>query len=218
MVKKRSQAPKAVTESERWRLPSDGDLDRFSEETEALKVVVLGFQWLDALLWLALSDNLPGANVDELRGLKMTVKVDIAIGLGLVHPDERPVLRKLNSIRNQFVHEQKVNWTWKDAREMAATWSQYVRQIARKGGVSLKSGDALEPLRVTMMLEAIRLQAAIKGSRDHRTKGAVSLEGLRMVLRTPRLERPWSEQGSVSDWIEEETQRRVEARRARGML
>jgi hypothetical protein len=216
-VAKKGSPPKTSGEHEEWGVPTDAAAERLGSETDALRVAVLGWQYLDSILWLGLSDCLPGADVKELKGLKMSVKVDVATGLGLVNPAERPTLRKLNAIRNKFVHEQKSGWTRTDSRELTATWSPIMRKIARENGVSARGGDVLDTLRLSMMVMAVALKEGVTRRRDEQTGKDKFFEALQIAAYTPSSEWPWAE-AKASEWIEEETAKQSQERRGKGML
>lgn len=87
----------------------------FDESSDLLSLVVKSHYSIDELLNVLLVEALPNADAVELKRVSFLLKVDFAIGLGMLRPDLRPVFNKINTVRNSFAHNPYSEFSEKDA-------------------------------------------------------------------------------------------------------
>lgn len=87
----------------------------FDESSDLLSLVVKSHYSIDELLNVLLVEALPNADAVELKRVSFLLKVDFAIGLGVLRADLRPVFNKINAVRNSFAHNPYSEFSEKDA-------------------------------------------------------------------------------------------------------
>lgn len=198
---------KAQTESQRWGLPTPKDMKLLQAETDPLRLIVIGWQWIEGLLAMAIGDHLPaGADVVAFERIPASMRIDICAGLGIIPLQTHPSFVRMNTIRNQFVHKRKSALTRKDGYDLFNTWDAGMRDIARKINVTGRSSP-FAIVRATLIIQYVLVEKRIEQHRDGRISQELLYEGLiALADRKPAVDR------------DAEFERRKRQRKAAGQL
>jgi hypothetical protein len=90
---------------------------QFVNSDDELTLVVRGHLSLEAVLNLILDRALPRGLGEELDSLRFPQRVDLALALGKLDTESRPVWMKINAIRNRFAHDFDAKITQAEARD-----------------------------------------------------------------------------------------------------
>jgi hypothetical protein len=104
-----SRRNRATIDSERFY--------QFVNSDDELTLVVRGHLSLEAVLNHILDRALPRGLGEELDSLRFPQRVDLALALGKLDIESRPVWMKINAIRNRFAHDFDAKITQAEARE-----------------------------------------------------------------------------------------------------
>ncbi len=91
---------------------------------------IRGHQYIDSMLRIMLQEALPRIPAKVLSDMPMTIKVEIAIGLGLLPDSDRPAYAFLNKLRNRFAHNAEAKVTKKDMLDFSSCLSNNLKGIA----------------------------------------------------------------------------------------
>jgi hypothetical protein len=160
----------------------DEEFDSIVQSGDAFTVAIRGHQAVDELLSLAISETLANPHQLEIRNLAFSLKVDLAVAMGIVA--DRGAFMAFNRIRNRFAHDRNASFGEKDADDLYNTWSDYLRKLA-----SRSRSDYTEPFEVlqdTASLLFVLLQIRITQSRDARAELRIAEQLLHEVLHSKR--------------------------------
>jgi hypothetical protein len=96
-----------------------------------LRLVIRGHQCVESALNRAIAESLAHSHVLEIKRMQFSLKVDLAIALGLVELEARPAFKKLNTIRNRFAHDPDSRLTKAEAMQLYHALSPGQRQALK---------------------------------------------------------------------------------------
>lgn len=147
--------------------PSLDAFEVVAESPEPMVVVIEGHKALDASLMALLAEALADPVQKELSRLRFSTKVDLVIGLGMLHTDSRPAWIAFDRLRNKMAHRLGATVSEEAGRELVGALGPRHRQsIARD-----KYDDFKGPLDVAKLaLMAIFVEAThrLGGVRDEK--------------------------------------------------
>lgn len=130
-------------------------------------MVIRSHQTLEALLLLLLNECLQKPGELDLSRLSFHLKVDLAVALGKLPPESRPLLVKLNALRNRFAH-QEARFTRASAREMYNCLSAGHRTTLRKALLDYTSPISL--LEECFAVSFVELKHLVSATRDAKAR------------------------------------------------
>jgi hypothetical protein len=167
-----------LTAEEKWGLPRKEDYDSFLKEDDQVRIVVRGWQWVEASLALAIADRLPvGADLVELDRMPARMRIDLCAGMGAFPLDTHGSFIRMNTVRNHFVHRQKTRLTGKDRKDLFSTWTSAMKAAGHPLDTNGRSG-ATAILRSTLVIQTLLLRSGIEHYRDAAIKQELTLERL----------------------------------------
>ena len=100
------------------------DVDRFEREIDAgdmLARIIRGHIYLEHVLIQTLADAFAAPDEIELRRLNFPAKLDLCIALGLLEPQWRGAVTKMNEMRNRMAHRLEITFTDQDRIDLFNT-------------------------------------------------------------------------------------------------
>lgn len=112
-------------------LPSEAEFRRAVDAVDVLNLVIRSHGELERALKVAISEALVDPHEIEMERMSFPLKVDLAVALGVIREDVRPLMIKLNRIRNTFAHDSRADFTDKEAAEVLGAFSPAHREGMR---------------------------------------------------------------------------------------
>ena len=160
--------PVVVAKPGSRRRLSREQLNRALKASNTLTVVVKGHLAIEALLGLAISEALPVPRRIEIERLGFALKVDLAVGLGLLPDDLRAPYAKINNVRNSFAHGTKTRFERREARELYNAWPP---GIQKAGAIRFEDFKTpLDVLRDAIAVAVVLLESTITEMRDNKVR------------------------------------------------
>lgn len=88
-------------------LPTDEEFRKASDAKEILNLVIRAHGELEIAIRVAIAEALAEPHELELERLSFPLKVDLAVALGVMRSAIRPLLLRLNKIRNDFAKDSR---------------------------------------------------------------------------------------------------------------
>lgn len=87
------------------RIPTSAEFLGIVEHPQVQVSVIIAQIVLENLIALALSETMAGQHHLELERVPFPMKLDLAIALGILPLESRPIYLKVNNLRNNFAHD-----------------------------------------------------------------------------------------------------------------
>ncbi len=164
----------------RQKPPTTKDLlAAVNDAPDVLTAVVKGHQCIEEMLAAAVSDALAIPHAVEVADLSFPLKVDLAVGLGMLDPVSRGAFVRLNKIRNGFAHSRSFRFGEDAARDLINALSPLQRRML---GALGSDGDPDNVLHHVIGILFVQVQSRIAQARDRRAADAELLSIVREVL------------------------------------
>lgn len=194
---------------------SESELEQLLESDDPFTLAVKGSVAVEAVLDIAISEALPNPHLMEIRALKPALKLDLAVALGLIPSDVRAALQRLNRIRNEFAHENKEEFTTRDARQLRDLWPVRMREVSPS---AFDVDPPLGVLRSSLGIAVFLFEARVTEIRDDKVRQTALSHMVKEAL-LPYKDRPVTDDGkSRTERLEEEVARARAERQERGEL
>jgi hypothetical protein len=96
---------------------------------DPLGAVVRGHLYVESLVLSLIEEALPNPKAVDLVRLNFPLKIDLAVAMGLIHPDDKPAFMFLNRLRNRFAHNVKATVSLEDERAFLAAMSPRLQHM-----------------------------------------------------------------------------------------
>ena len=137
----------------------------------SLQLIIRGTSLIERILNVAVSEALPNQHVIELSRMSFQLRIDLAIGLGVLPADTRSTYIKLYKIRSRFAHSPVIRFTKRDARDFLNAMTPRIRDVVHTWDKQSEiPKDPLQVLREAIAVLFIGLEQAVKQMRDNRVR------------------------------------------------
>ncbi len=159
-----------------------------ANSTDLLNLVIRGHQAIESVLNAVIAESLQTPHALEIERLSFVLKVDLGVAMGIITPDSRPSLLKLNGVRNRFAHRSNASLDQKVAADLYTTLSASQRFAAGKdiGPTS----DPFEVLRHVMAVLFVEAENTLDKLRDGKLEIQIWHEMAQDVLKKSPVQRP----------------------------
>jgi hypothetical protein len=96
---------------------------------DPLGAVVRGHLYVESLLITLIEEALLNPEAIDLARLNFPLKMDLAVALGLVNPDDAPAFLFLNRLRNRFAHNVEATVSSEDEKAFLAAMSPRLQHM-----------------------------------------------------------------------------------------
>jgi hypothetical protein len=183
-------------------LPTDSEIKKLAQTGDVFRHAVVGFSAIEIALEELIAQALLSSHRVELGKLTFGFKVDLAIGLGLLHRDSKGLLIKLSKIRNHYAHEFKTGGEYCHPSELKSCFSESQRSIAEDHFEGATSFESI--LRVAFVSAFYEIRNAIARQQAMKIKRAEAMLHVQAVLAATE---PTDEQVPRSEAFLKETER-----------
>jgi len=144
--------------------PTQKELLDSVNSDDLLTATLRGHQCIEGLLTTAISDALSVPHAVEVADLSFPLKVDLAVGLGMLDGESRGGFLRLNKIRNAFAHSRGYAFTPKDASDLLNALSPKLRHMLKNW--SRASPEPESVLRNCIAVLFVHVQVRVERARD----------------------------------------------------
>ena len=179
-------------------------IQALSKTGDVFRYAVVGFSAVETALEELLIESLVTSHGVELSRLSVELKLDLAIGLGVIGRKSKPLMMKLSKVRNFYAHEFAVDAEYCPVAELKSCFSPRQRLLA---GKYFAAADTFrEGLRVAFITAYYDVVGAIDGLKKRKKDRAAALLHAEAVLSVTT-----EEIGLFSAPTEAETSARLDA-------
>jgi len=166
--------------------PTQDDVLRLFEIPDELTTVLRGHQIIESLADAAISAALPVPHVLEIQRLPFGLKIDLLVALELLLPASRPLLVKLNNIRNQFAHKRNATLDERQARDLYNLISPFQHEHFMKGLKLASFNPRISLVIFCYVMLYTQLTIARRQTKERKAWDITLLDILRDKLPKPR--------------------------------
>lgn len=83
----------------------ENEIDRLLQIDDSMKISILGFSLIEEKIERLIELGLDSEHRVEIKRMSTMIKVDLAVGLGVLSPDYKGVIKKLYQLRNEYSHK-----------------------------------------------------------------------------------------------------------------
>lgn len=160
--------------------------------------VIKSHSYIERILNAIINESLSEGFSGEIARASFPLKVELAIGLRLVHKEDGPVLKKLNNIRNRFAHDYGAVFDDNDADNLFNLTTKRHRLDGRNLN---EFSNAAEFLRHTIAVMAIflklHLERVKRGKIENEVLAELVAEALDPAKRRPGMPQDVEEEFSI---------------------
>jgi len=161
-------------------LPTDEEIQGLAATSDVFRYAVVGFSAIETAVEELIAQALLTSHRVELQKMTFGLKLDLAIGLGLMHRDSKGLHTKLSKIRNSYAHEFKTGIDFCSAAELKSCFSDYQRSIAENH--FNEASDFESTLRVAFVSAFYEIKDAISRQEARKAHRAETLLHIQAVL------------------------------------
>ncbi|EMA2482227.1 hypothetical protein U2G54_003708 [Vibrio fluvialis] len=83
----------------------ENEIDRLLQLDDSMKISVLGFSLIEEKIERLIELGLDSEHRVEIKKMSTMIKVDLAVGLGVLPSDYKGLIKKLYQLRNEYAHK-----------------------------------------------------------------------------------------------------------------
>jgi hypothetical protein len=114
------------------KLPTSDEFRQAADAVDPLVMVIRGHLFIDSVLNSAISEGLFEPHEIEIERFSFPLKLDLAIALGVLRKESRPIFLKLNRLRNEYAHKPDAIINEATAQEIVSSLTKYQRQLVKQ--------------------------------------------------------------------------------------
>lgn len=134
---KQAASPQAASPT--GATPDRDDLLHVVNQDDPLQVIIRGHLKVESELITLIEADLQRPEALDLNDLNFPVKVDLAIAMNLIPKHYRPIMRRLNLLRNRFAHNLDSEVTQQDIDVMWGHLDEHSREVLREVDIKQKA-------------------------------------------------------------------------------
>ncbi|MDO8343946.1 MAG: hypothetical protein Q7T48_12145 [Cellvibrio sp.] len=161
-------------------LPTNEEISNLIQSGDVFRISISGVSAIELALELLISESLLTSHRVELSRLSIDFKVDLSIGLGLLHSDSKGLLVKLSKIRNFYAHSFDIGVDFCPHTELRSCFSKSHRSFV--GDRCDTASNFLEAVRISFIAAYHELVQLIEFQRLKRIQRSEALLHVRAVL------------------------------------
>jgi hypothetical protein len=118
-----------------------GRHDQFFSHIHAddpLQIAIRGHLYIEGELTKLLNEAFPKPEAIDLTRVSFPLKVDLAVAIGVLRPDEKPPYMTLNKLRNRLAHNLDAEVVKSDEMDLYNALSPYHKSLLHFGGVEIE--------------------------------------------------------------------------------
>lgn len=161
-------------------LPTDDEFRDAVDSKDILNLVIRAHGEIDIAIRIAVAEALAEPHEVELERLTFPLKVDFAIALGVIHSRIRPLLLKLNRVRNSFAHDSRANVSESDRMEVLGTLAPELRQGVEKH--IQNANGTKEILRIAFVIGFFECKGAVERVRERKRRQKIWMQDVESFL------------------------------------
>jgi hypothetical protein len=166
------------------------DVPRFHKEVgtgDMLALVIRGHIYLEHVLIQTVSEEMARPDEVEMRRLSFPAKLDLGIAMGLIDPDWRPALNRVNEMRNKMAHRLEYTFDDKEKMELWRMVPKYAQDVCFDEGKPWTEDDAQAlPWVKIISAIAIMLETSRQSIKQQRIGRKYAMLNARHVLNIPK--------------------------------
>lgn len=158
-------------------LPSQERVHTLIKTGDVFRYAIVGFSAIEAALDCLIVETLVTTHKLELRRLSAELKVDLAIGLGVLDKESKGLICRLSKIRNHYAHSLDSEGEYCSIDELKSCFSKRHRELSGEYFAGIET--FMEAMRVSFVAVYYELLAAIehrKESKIARVEAAIGAE------------------------------------------
>ncbi len=111
-----------------------GKFAKHLKESDALQIIVRGHLYIEAELIELISESMAMVNPKaiDIADLSFRKKVELAISLGLLKPEEKKSFLELNALRNKVAHNLDIEIGSENAKKLYMSFSKFFKHLYGK--------------------------------------------------------------------------------------
>ena len=203
------------------RIPTLEQLLSTVNSDDFLNQIIKGHSSIEAVLNLAINESLVMPHKVELTRLSFRLKIDLAMGMGLINPETLTSYLEFNKLRNDFAHSPDTDFNHSRAKKLLLSLSAQQKQII---GTELDPTEPHELLANIVVVLYVRLENTVKHLRDLKSYDNAYHELVQDIFAKRGKLSPQQEveRKKISQKISEDVEKRVNqarvARSEKGLL
>jgi hypothetical protein len=147
------------------------------KETDTFKLAIKGPVALERMIDDGIRRALPGGAAKEIMGLRFGLKLHLAQSLGLITPETRELIARLNEIRNKLAHGEIDEINLRQARQLIApTRAVFASRGPLEADTALDTATPHQILQGALLAAIVATQASLAIAEHERERRAKALE------------------------------------------
>ena len=168
------------------------DLPRFHKEVgtgDMLALVIRGHIYLEHVLIQTVMEEMARPADMEMRRLSFPAKADMGVAMGLIDPEWRPALNRVNEMRNKMAHRLESTFEDKDKLELWRMMPKYAQNICFDEDYAWTETEAVALSWVKIISAVVvMLETSRQAIKQRRIRRKYALLNARHVLREAKRE------------------------------
>jgi hypothetical protein len=162
--------------------PTNSEVYEFINSDDLFVLSIKGHQAIETALNFTISEGFVQPHVLEVKKINFMLKVDLAVAMGILDSNLRPIFEKINSIRNRFAHQRKSTVEEKEGKDLFNLLPAEFRKVV---GIT-KFENSKNVLSYTIAGLFMSVKVSVARQRDEKAYEEVLHEMVVETIGTPK--------------------------------